>query len=213
MANEVSYMLGRQKYARPQAMLFANNPGRTVIEDGVQYRIPDGYEIGADSIDPNNEFLILSDDNRGDITIKPERIEKRERMVNGRMRSYHIADKVKIDTSWDMLPSRAFAELPYFDSTSGISTLSTDKTMAFTTDGGAGGADIYDWYQRYPGSFFVYLAYDKFTNFGRTDEAYANMQMYNEVIEVFFADFQHVVVKRGGSTHDFWNVSFSLEEV
>lgn len=227
--NTSSYMLGRKKYQRPQALLFADNPG--ILDDG--YYIPEGYEVGADNSivmdsDYANEFLILSDDNRGEISFTPTRLEKRERMINGRMRSHHIADKMTISTSWNMLPSRSFGRKAQFN-VSGASiydqypTLITDPenpsqtitipAQQFTTDGGAGGIEILDWYENHPGSFWVYLAYDKYNNFPNNDDRYLNLQKYNEVIEVYFADFEYSVVKRGGSNHDFWNVSFTLEEV
>lgn len=213
-----NYMSGRKKYSRPQAMLFADNPGTKV--DG--FYIPDGNEIGAyTGSEPNNgEFLILSDDNRSEIDFKPVRIEKRERMINGRMRSYHIADKLQISVSWDMLPSRAYDTLADF-SINGkadlVKTLSRPNPLEFTTDGGAGGVEILDWYENHKGSFWVYLAYDKYTNFNDTDltevdNRFNNINKYNEVIEVFFSDFNYSVVKRSGLNFDFWNVSLTLEE-
>lgn len=101
------YMSGRQKYQRPQALLFSENPGQLVNGSYV----PEGYEInsGIIGIDTPNSFLILSDHSRGPITVKPTRIEQRQRTVNGHMRSYHVADKLTISTSWNLLPSRSFA--------------------------------------------------------------------------------------------------------
>jgi hypothetical protein len=32
-------------------------------------------------------------------------------------------------------------------------------------------------------------------------------------MEVYFADFNYTVVKRGGANHDLWNISVTLEEV
>jgi hypothetical protein len=37
-------------------------------------------------------------------------------LINGRMRSFHVADKVKISTSWEMLPSRRSASYTNFRS-------------------------------------------------------------------------------------------------
>jgi len=166
---------------------------------------------------PVGEFLILSDHNRKDISFKPERIEKRERTVNGRMRSYHIADKMTISTSWDMLPSRAFSVNPQFNVATGLPTadvslnqLSADRQ--YTVDGGAGGNELLDWYQNHTGSFYVFLAYDKKGNFAETGQ-YSHLAEYNEVIEMFITSFDYTVVKRGGSNFDFWNVSVTLEEV
>lgn len=232
-----AYMQGRKKYQRPQAMLWADNPGTVV--DG--FHIPLGNEIGSDyTLDQNGEFLILSDNNREAIEFTKERIEQRKRMVNGRMRSYHVADKLQISTSWTMLPSRSFADRPLFysDDTSvenldGKPRLRTTdqyvlvdddndpytepvsefrKNQQYTTDGGAGGVDLLDWYENHTGSFWVYLAYDKFNNFTGEDSM-SKLGRYNQVVEVFFSDFNYSVVKRGGSNHDFWDVSVTLEEV
>jgi hypothetical protein len=217
MANN-TYMSGRKKYSRPQAMLFADNPGTKV--DG--FYIPDGDEIGANTglVAPNRQFLILSDDNRSEIDFSPVRIEKRERMINGRMRSYHIADKLNISTSWNMLPSRAYDTKANFDSSGNADMAKTSarqNPLEFTTDGGAGGVELLDWYDNHQGSFWVYLAYDKYTNFedtdsSSTDNRFNNVNKYNEIIEVFFSDFNYSVVKRSGLNFDFWNVSLSLEE-
>lgn len=207
-----NYMSGRQKYGRPQAVLFADNPG-TIVDGKI---IPDGTEF--------NNFIILSDDNRDPISFSIERIETRERMINGRMRSYHIADKISISTGWKNLPSRSFATSPDFssggiseiDSSSGIRVLEDGEYVTlpkqfFTTDGGAGGAEILDWYNNNRGSFWVYLAYDNYKNF--TTSEYSRLAQYNEVVEVFFGDFSYTVEKRGSSTHDYWNIDLSLEEV
>jgi hypothetical protein len=210
---------GRKKYGRPQAMLFADNPGK--LENG--FYIPGGFEIGADTGTESdttlfNQFIILSDDNRSPLDFKPTRIEKRERMINGRMRSYHIADKWTISASWDMLPSRAFDKTPLFDEDGKpVDNAPTRAAAAnYTTDGGAGGADLLDWYENHRGSFWVYLAYDKLNNFSATeadqDAAYNNLGKYSQVMEVFISDFNYSVQKRGGM-FDFWNVSITLEEV
>ena len=217
MANN-TYMTGRKKYSRPQAMLFADNPGTKVD----RFYIPDGNEIGSSTAfaATNGEFLILSDDNRSEIGFNPVRIEKRERMINGRMRSYHIADKVNISASWNMLPSRAYDTKAAFNSSGNANMQATQtrpKPLEFTTDGGAGGVELLDWYDNHKGSFWVYLAYDKYTNFEDTDSSsvdnrFNNVNKYNEIIEVFFSDFSYSVVKRSGLNFDFWNVSLTLEE-
>lgn len=203
------YALNRRKYIRPQAMLFSDNPGY-ISND---FLVPDGTEF--------NDFITLSDDNRGPINMSYERIESRVRTINGRMRSYHVADKLKIDVSWDMLPSRAFAEDVTFTS-QGLAEKSngdafrnpgspTNADELYTTDGGAGGVDLLDWYESHPGSFWVFLAYDKYSNFDTF--ARSRLSEYNDVVEVFFSDFQYSIEKRGSFNHDFWNISLSLEEV
>jgi hypothetical protein len=210
-----SYLNGRKKYQRPQGMLWSENSGTLV--DGVY--VPNGYEINTEfEVEPNeaflNQFIILSDDNRGSIDFSIERLERRERMINGRMRSYHIADKLSIATSWEMLPSRAFALDPKFDSETGEPDLSLEAGGYFeqyTSDGGAGGIDLLNWYENHKGPFWVYLAYDKYNNF--ESSKYAHLQEYNQIVEMYIADFSYSVVKRGGSNYDFWNISVTLEEV
>ena len=214
-----TYMTGRRKYQRPQAILFSENSGTLV--DG--FFAPVGYEVGQD-VPPEadasliDQFIILSDDNRSALEFKPTRIEQRDRMINGRMRSYHIADKLTISASWNMLPSRAFSSIANFNS-SGKSTMSSDfgkpgsSDNSYTSDGGAGGVELLDWYNNHKGSFFVYLSYDNYKNLGSDAESFNKLNKYSEVVEVFFADFSYAVNKRGGSNYDFWDISFTLEEV
>jgi hypothetical protein len=245
-----------------------------------------------------DQFIILSDHNRSALDFSNERIEQRERMINGRMRSYYIDDKLSISTSWDNLPSRAFKKKPNWESdfrqayvldasgdaeenemiyelafvtenpfvigdvvdisgiistgynrknatitdirvdgavhqiviagsynasyeSGGLITIagvgssenSNDFELQYTVDGGAGGLDLLQWYENHPGSFWVFLAYDKFTNYGRDDVAdYKHLDQYNEVIEMYISDFSYTVEKRGG-IYDLWSVSVSLEEV
>ena len=243
----ISYMNGRKKYQRPQAMLWANNPG---TRSGGLY-LPNGFEVGqatseSDNQDLLNEFMVLSDDNRSPLQFDTLRIEKRERMINGRMRSYHIADKLTLSTSWDMLPSRSFKNKPNFNasaipdamvkgrrvpwtvdnindnsfvelkSTPTIFEINntTFQSEQFTSDGGAGGVELLEWYSTHQDSFWVYLSYDKYTNFSEEDEnRYDRLGQYNEVIEMFISNFSYSVEKRGGLNYDFWNISVSLEEV
>jgi len=192
-----SYLEGRKSYGRPQAMLFSNNPGS--IENG--FYVPDGTEF--------EDFLILSDHNRDPINFTHQRIENRLRTINGRMRSYHIADKLSISTSWQNLPSRSASSRLIIDQESGQTFIGADD-LSYIVDNGAAGVDLLNWYENNQGSFWVFLAYDKFNNFNND---YNKFGQYNEILEVFFVDFQHEVVKRGQSSHDFWNISLTVEEV
>jgi hypothetical protein len=200
MANE-AYLTGRRRYGLPQAMLWSENSGTLI--DGYYY--PDGYEIGADltgvAEEDKNTFLILSDHNRSPIDFTSERIQQRRRMVNGNMRAYNIADKINLSTSWQMLPSKAYANNPSFDE-SGLTEFKK-TTDEFTADGGAGGLELLEWYENHQGPFWVYLAYDR----------YDLNTKYNQIIQMYFKDFNYSIVKRGASTHDFWNITLTLEEV
>ena len=204
----VTYMLGRQKYYRPSGMLWSENTG--TLQNGIY--VPNGYEIGADPEgieDPSlaDQFLLITDDNRQPIQFKNERIEKRERMINGRMRSYHISDKLTLSTSWTLIPSRSHDDVPTFDTISGLS-----PKKSYTTDGGAGGADMLEWYDAHKGSFWVFLAYDRKGIFKGTEAPYDHLRQYNQLIEMFITDFSYSVEKRG-TKFDYWNVSVTLEEV
>jgi hypothetical protein len=204
----VSYMQGRKKYNRPSGMLWSENSG--TLQDGLY--VPYGYEVGVnpESIEDQtllDQFLLITDDNRSPLDFSQERIEKRERMINGRMRSYHIADKVTLSTSWNLIPSRSHKDVPTFDPVTGVS-----PHKAYTTDGGAGGEDMLEWYESHKGSFWVFLAYDKKGIFKGMPESYLHLSQYNQLIEMFISDFSFSVEKRG-SNFDYWNVSVTLEEV
>ena len=223
----MGYVSNRQKYNRPQAILFSENDG-TADESGKVY--PDGYEIGANTASAKT-FLILSDHNRSAIDVKPQRIENRQRMINGRMRSFHIADKINVSISWDNLPSRRYVDDPDFDLTTGVPSNpafanylqnpNAYQEFKYTVDGGAGGADILEWYENHTGPFFVYLSYDKPQNF--TTNKYQHLQEYTEVVEMYISDISYVVNKRSNVSaknisesstgFDYWDISITLEEV
>lgn len=204
----VDYIRGRWALnglrMRPQAILWSDNFGSVAQSSSsanLQLAVPDGEEF--------SDFLVLSDDNRSEIAFTCERIENRKRMINGTMRSYHVADKLSISWSWEMLPSRAFNKDPLFN-------VLTGKPGAidlndYTTDGGAGGVEILNWYENHQGPFYMYVAYDKYNNF--TSNKYSYLSQYNQLLHVYFSSFEYEVVKRGASNFDFWNISLTLEEV
>ena len=110
--------------------------------------------------------------------------------------------------SYNLIPSRSFDGDPEFN-TSGIAT---DLSLTeYTVDGGAGGAELLEWYSSNPGSFYMFLSYDKPQNF--ISDIYEKLDKYSDVLEVFITDFSYNVIKRGGTNHDLWDISISLEEV
>jgi hypothetical protein len=197
MTTTAEYMSGRKKWARPQAMVWCDEAPTLDINGNF---IPVGYELGSDTTDFSEEdlessFIILSDHNRAQISISNERIEQRQRMANGTMRSFFIADKLTIDTSWSMLPSRSFKDYPNFNNEDtnvnpDIDNSGKPQLMAqpysggveipavpsgsklypqeqYTADGGAGGGEMLEWYENHVGPFWVLLSYDKYANFGK----------------------------------------------
>lgn len=195
-----SYMQGRMSFlkggTRPQAMLWSNNAG--TLDNG--YYVPTGTE--------GEDFIIVSDHNRSDINISQDRIETRKRMINGGMRSYWIADKLKISTSWNRLPSRPF-DIPMNFLEDGQPAYS--GYTSYTVDGAAGGMDMVSWYEDHPGPFYLYLSYDRYRVNGV--ENYSRLGTYTHIIRAYFASFDYNVEKRSGGGFDFWNISLTMEEV
>jgi hypothetical protein len=242
MTTTPAYMLGRKKWSRPQAMIWCDEAPTLDIDGNF---IPVGYELGSDttnvSEDLEQSFLILSDHNRSQIGISNDRIEQRQRMANGTMRSFFIADKLTIDTSWSMLPSRSFKDYPGFNnedtnSSSTIDTSGKPQLLAqpysggaeipavpsgsklypqeqYTADGGAGGGEMLDWYENHTGPFWVLLSYDKYANFGSDEDARQKLGKYSQAIQMYISNFNYSIVKRGGNNFDMWDVSVTLEEV
>jgi hypothetical protein len=215
-----SYMNARKKWYRPQGMLWSDTPGTFVNN---RY-IPSGYEVLSDQSTLSlsqiqNSFIILSDHNRSPISVSPQRLEQKTRMINGTMRSYHIADKLSLSVSWSMLPSRSHAGRPNFDQVTGVGDFertARSTTLAeneYTVDGGAGGAEMLKWYEDHTGPFWVFLSYDKYTNFGSDNAAYGNLNEYSEILQMYISDFNYSIIKRGQQNFDMWDVSVTLEEV
>lgn len=200
-----TYISGRKRYSRPQAMLWSDNAG--TISNGV--RIPEGLE--------KEDFIICSDHNRGEMNVSQQRIETRQRMINGTMRSYHIADKISISVGWQRLPSRSYSRNVNFSTLGKPEMLANDQEN--TVDGGAGGVELLDWYENHPGPFYVYLGYDKYNNdsfkvAGQIkDDSFDYLSIYNDVRLMYFSNFEYTVEKRGATNFDFWTVNVSLEEV
>jgi len=78
----------------------------------------------------------VTDHNRQPLAIDVERIEKKQRMANGTLRKYIVADKRSFSTSWNMLP----------------------KLTAQTVDGFWGADDIEQFYNTVTGSFSLELS-------------------------------------------------------
>jgi hypothetical protein len=214
MTTTAAYMDGRKQWSRPQAMVWCEEMP-TVDVNGKF--IPVGYELGSNltgitGASQQPSFIILSDHSRSAIDITNERIEQRQRMANGTMRSFFIADKLSISTSWSMLPSRSFGLVPNFNQTTG-QPYSTALNEQYTADGGAGGVDMLSWYENHTGPFWVLLSYDNYDNFGSNNAARDKLGQYSEARQMYVASFNYSVVKRGANNFDMWDISVTLEEV
>jgi hypothetical protein len=78
----------------------------------------------------------VTDHNRQQLSIDVERIEKKQRMANGTLRKYIVADKRTFSTSWNMLP----------------------KLSSQTVDGFWGADDIEQFYNTVTGSFSLEIS-------------------------------------------------------
>jgi hypothetical protein len=208
-----AYLSARKKWTRPQAIIFSNN------SEGILDGVP---QISGTE---REDFIILSDHNRSEISFDTNRLENKKRMANGHMRSYHIADKMNVSFSYSLLPSRSYSKDPEFDE-NGLQTTDSlvpntpinpslfpaqHTLIGYTADGGAGGAELLEWYSSNPGSFYMFVSYDKPQSF--TSNKYQSLSKYSDVLEVFVSDFSYNVIKRGETNHDLWDISISLEEV
>jgi hypothetical protein len=142
-------------------------------------------------------------------------------MINGNMRSYHVADKTVVSTSWSLLPSRSYqgqhtigdidvsrySQAPYD---------TNPPNSEYTADGGAGGVDMFAWYRNTTGPMWVFLSYDNYENYvddagnPNSETQFSQIKEYGERKQMFFSEFSYSVEKRG--LYDMWNVSVSLEE-
>jgi hypothetical protein len=139
-----------------------------------------------------NTTLKLSDHNRQPVSIQTNRIEKQQRMANGTLRKFFIADKKNFSTSWEMLPS--FKNL--------------------TVDGGLGAVDLQRFYSGVGvNTFNIKIFYGREKN---TDDSTVDRIEY---YKVNFTSCSFSVIKRNvkGKTTDpaqeFWSASISMEQV
>ena len=141
------------------------------------------FDTGTDANTPT--WTKLSEHNRGSASVDVDRIEKTQRMSNGSLRKIWIADKKTISASWGNIP--------------------TYSTM--TVDGGMGAEEIRAFYlNKGNGTFKVKISYNA-------------VSARDEIILASFTSWSFTVSKRNVRSttasvpQEFWDVSFSLEEV
>jgi hypothetical protein len=125
----------------------------------------------------------LSEHNRQPVQLSNNRIESSQRMANGTLRKFFVADKESISVSWGMLPS----------------------FNTFTVDGGWGARDLKNFYESAQGrtSFTVTIKYGETT--------ITKSMMFSSA--TFEIARRNVREKLDSTPQEFWNVSISLEEV
>ena len=183
-------MAARRTFSRPQAAIFSD---RKFVFTNDEYVAPNDLNEGA------MEAIILPDHARAPIQLGFNRIESRNRMINGTSRAFWTADKMTLQTSWDGLPSRlAVNGQEYVD---GMQMPIGDMFLA---DNAAPAWLLRDWYNGHPESFYVYLSYDD----GIVNENLG--KRYVEERRMYFTSFGMTLGKRG--VYDFWDISMALEE-
>lgn len=176
----------RKTWTRPTLVIFGERaPIASNANTGV-------WDIGDNAI-AGQKFYYLTDDSRSDVSINLERIEYKKRMINGRMRAYHVADKKTFSMSWNNLTTSASA-ISEFRTTAGRNNIASAKEML-------------DWYQDHTGSFYLTLVYD---NPSVSTDVLVKYRL--ETYNVFFESFSYSINKRG-PMHDLWDVSITLVEV
>jgi hypothetical protein len=140
--------------------------------------------------DLGTSYLYVSDNNRSELAVSFERIEYKQRMINGTMRSYHVADKKNFSTSWEKMPSRK-----------------TQVTEYSASSNFAGGQEMLRWYEDHTGDFWMLLVYDVDSTVATGD-----IKKNIEKVNVFFENFSYNVVERGFDL-DLWDIDLSLVEV
>lgn len=170
-------------WTRPALMIFTENAPTPVNAASGQ------WNLGT----ADTDYLYLTDDSRSELQVSLERIEYKKRMINGRMRAYHVADKKTFSVSWRDLPT--------------LRSQISEARFGKTTTGWASGQEMLEWHRTHTDSFYLTLVYDTPTSASSIPLKYS-LETYN----VFFDDFSYVIKKRGNLT-DLWDISMSLVEV
>ena len=97
--------------------------------------LPKGSIISFAEVGSPNTKLQLSEHNRAPLSVSVERIEQKQRMANGRLRSWFVADKRTWSTSWAMLP----------------------HDSSKTVDGKMGAQAMEDFYASHGGEFLLFV--------------------------------------------------------
>ena len=164
--------------------------GATVVAPGNTYTSPVANLNGLSFSSSNSlRFRRLTEHNRQPLSLNTERIESVQRMANGTLRKYFIADKLTLSVSWEMIPS----------------------FRNETVDGAWGAEDIKNFYESTAGrgTFRVKINPTVFSPslVEESDGALADDYTYT----MAFTSCDFTVLKRGLQT--FWSVNISLEQV
>lgn len=139
----------------------------------------------------NNAWVKITDHGRSPITVTPTRIESSDRMVNGTLRRYVVAQKNEFSVNWSMIPSDNDQVL-------------NGRPGMNTVDNGWAGRDIELFCKTVNDAFKLRLRRGIDLDKNITD---ASIEEYT----VMVTSFNKEIVKRGAT--DFWNIDVTLTEV
>lgn len=164
--------------------------GATVVAPGNTYSSSVATTNGLSlSSKTQLKFRRVTEHNRQPLSFNTTRIENSQRMANGTMRKYFIADKLRIDLAWEMVPS----------------------FRNETVDGGWGAEDLKNFYESNAGrgAFRIKLNPTVFSVdlVEQSDGALVDDYTYS----VMFTSCDFNILKRG--LQPFWSVNISLEQV
>ena len=139
----------------------------------------------------NLKFRRVSEHNRGEFNNRTLRIEQSQRMANGFLRKYVVADKQQWDISWTMLPS----------------------FRNETVDGGWGAEDLKTFYESADGSKSFRIKINTSISPSLIETNTPSSVGFDDLntYTVVFTSCDFTLIKRG--IQPFWNVKLSLEQV
>lgn len=85
----------------------------------------------------------ITDHNRAQLSIDVERLEKKQRMANGTLRKYIVADKRNFSTSWSMLPKLSTQTVDGFWGAEAIEQFYNTITGSFSLELTDGDGEVY----------------------------------------------------------------------
>ena len=163
----------------------------------MSYMINAGIAISLD----NTNWYYITDHNREQIDISNELIEHAQRMANGRMRKYVIANKRKFSTSWKDLPSNPTNVVDY--NKHAYPTVSSSWLAAFYS------ANVFL-------PIYVKFTYAKEVNPSTgsvpSDATYQSSTTASEIIQCFITKFD-VKVKKRMKAWDYVDMDIEFTEI
>jgi hypothetical protein len=140
-------------------------------------------DLYANPADTTKDWIRLSEHNRSEIGINIQRIEQSQRMANGSLRKFFVADKKQFSVSWNMLPG----------------------SRIYTVDNEWGALDLIEFYNSSEGQ----STFDIRLNFAKTGTSQESSGY--EPYTVSCTSFNATLVRRGEIP--FYNISMSMEQV